>query len=595
MRTSFRTQVFIGSFAAAVVSLFIVAVVLAWQVDRRQEATIERHLSDEARLIAALLASNTDRDVTPLDAEADRLGQLTASRVTLVADNGRVVGDSTQSIEQLATLENHATRPEIVAAGTNTIGTSRRHSTTIDTDMLYVATRTSHPVVRYVRVSLPLSDIDAQISVIRMTALAAAAASIPLALLVSWFFSAPLGRRVQAIAGVAERYSSGDLSRSTYDYGEDELGLVARVMDDSVHELGRRLDELSRDRARMEAILSGMVEGVLVVDAQGRLQLVNQAAQAMLRVDPSATGRLYLEVIRHPDIAAQLTAALRGDAVGSHEVALSRDPGRTFVARAAPVHAPGAGGAVLVLHDITDLRRADQIRRDFVANVSHELRTPLTAIRGYVEALLDEPADAENTRRFLEIIARHSTRMERLVQDLLRLARLDARQEALDVTRCDVHQVFSGVIADLGPAIEAKQQHVAIVVPSEASHVDGDPAKLHDIVRNLVENAVNYSPDGADLRVTSGVSDGTFVITVADSGPGIPPEDLTRVFERFYRVDKSRSRPGGTGLGLAIVKHLVELHGGEARAENAPDGGAVFTIRLPASRASHTSPAYTAS
>jgi len=581
MRTSFRTQVFIGSFAAAVVSLFLVAVVLAWQIDRRQEATIERHLSDEARLIAALLASNTDREVSALDAEADRLGQLTASRVTLVADDGRVVGDSTQSIEQLATLENHATRPEIVAAGSHTIGTSRRHSTTIDTDMLYVATRASHPVVRYVRVSLPLSDIDAQIAVIRMTALAAAAASLPLALLVSWFFSAPLARRVQAIAGVAQRYSSGDLSRSTYDYGEDELGLVARVMDDSVHELGRRLDELSRDRARMEAILSGMVEGVLVVDAQGRLQLVNQAAQAMLRVEPSATGRLYLEVIRHPDIAAQLTAALRGEAVGSHEVALSRDPGRTFVARAAPVHAPGPGGAVLVLHDITDLRRADQIRRDFVANVSHELRTPLTAIRGYVEALLDEPANAENTRRFLEIIARHSTRMERLVQDLLRLARLDARQEALDVTRCDVHQLFSGVIADLGPAIEAKQQHVAITVPPEASHVDGDPAKLHDIVRNLVENAVNYSPDGADLRVTSGIDGHTFVMTVADSGPGIPPEDLTRVFERFYRVDKSRSRPGGTGLGLAIVKHLVELHGGEARAENSPQGGAVFTITLP--------------
>src|SRR4030095_13019962 len=234
-----------------------------------------------ARLIGARLPSNTAREVGALDAEADRLGQLTASRVTLVADDGRVVGDSTQSIEALATLENHATRPEIVAAGSSTIGTSRRHSTTINTDMLYVATRTSHPVVRYVRVSLPLSGIDAQIAVIRTIALAAAAASVPLALLVSWFFSAPLARRVQAIAGVAERYSSGDLSRSTYDYGEDELGLVARVMDDSVHELGRRLDELSRDRARMEAILSGMVEGVLVVDAQGRLQLVNQAAQAM--------------------------------------------------------------------------------------------------------------------------------------------------------------------------------------------------------------------------------------------------------------------------------------------------------------------------
>jgi len=582
MRTSFRTKVFFGSFAAAGVALFVLAVLLAWQVGSRQQATIERHLSDEARLIASLLAANTDRDVATLDQEADRLGALTSSRITFVAADGRVVGDSTQSEQELATLENHATRPEIVAATDGAIGTSRRHSTTVGTDMLYVATRTSHPVVRWVRVALPLSDVDAQLAVIRNTTLAALAIAAPLALLVSWFFSAPLARRVHAIAGVAARYSGGDLSRSTYDYGADELGLVARVMDDSVHELGRRLEELSRDRARMEAILSGMVEGVLVVDAHGRLQLVNRAAQAMLRVEAGSTGRLYLEAIRHPDIAAQLTAVLRGEEIGSHEVALSRDPGRTFVARAAPVQAPGGGGAVLVLHDITDLRRADQIRRDFVANVSHELRTPLTAIRGYVEALLDEPPDPENARRFLEIIARHSTRMERLVQDLLRLARLDAKQEALDIARCDVQQLFNGVVADLAPAIEAKSQHVTISIADGASHVDGDPAKLHDIVRNLVENAVNYSPERADLRLSAALERQSYLITVADSGPGIPPEDLARVFERFYRVDKSRSRPGGTGLGLAIVRHLVELHGGEARADNAPGGGAVFTIVLPA-------------
>ena len=236
---------------------------------------------------------------------------------------------------------------------------------------------------------------------------------------------------------------------------------------------------------------------------------------------------------------------------------------------------------MLVLHDITDLRRADQIRRDFVANVSHELRTPLTAIRGYVEALLDEPGEAEETQKFLEIIARHTTRMERLVKDLLRLARLDARQEALEMARCDVRQIFSVVIADLSPNIEAKGQRVDINVFPDAAQVDGDPAKLHDIVRNLVENAVNYSPDGADVTLGAARVNGRYTITVADSGPGIPQEDLARVFERFYRVDKSRSRPGGTGLGLAIVKHLVELHGGEARAENAPKGGAVFTVVLP--------------
>src|SRR5262245_41641748 len=296
-------------------------------------------------------------------------------------------------------------------------------------------------------------DADAQRALIRNITLAAVAVSVPLALIVSWVLSAPFSRRVQAIADVAHRYSRGDLTRSTYDYGVDELGVVARSLDDSVHDLGRRVGDLTRDRARMEAILAGMVEGVLVVDGQGRLQLINRAAQAMLRVEAAATGRLYLEAIRHPDIAAQLTAALRGEEVASHEIALTRDPGRTFIARAAPVQAPGGGGAVLVLHDITDLRRADQIRRDFVANVSHELRTPLTAIRGYAEALLDDPADSDDTRRFLEIIARHSTRMERLVQDLLRLARLDAKQEALDMARCDVEQLFETVIADLSPVI----------------------------------------------------------------------------------------------------------------------------------------------
>jgi two-component system phosphate regulon sensor histidine kinase PhoR len=581
MRTSFRTKVFVGSVLAAAVSLVAVATLLSWQASARQRSALESRLADEARLIAELLSQATAIDGPALDVEADRLGQLVSTRITFVAEDGRVVGDSTQPADALETLENHALRPEVVAARERGIGTSQRYSTTVDTDMLYVAVRASHPVVKYVRLALPLTDVDNQLAAIRRSALIAMAIAIPLALIVSWMLSAPLARRVRAIARVADRYSSGDLSRSTYDYGTDELGTVARALDASVQELGGRLEELSRDRARMGAILAGMVEGVLVVDRQGRLQLVNRAAQEMLRVDESAASRSYLEVIRHPDIAAQLTRALRGHEAGSHEVALSRDPGRTFIARAAPVSGTGGGGAVLVLHDITDLRRADQIRRDFVANVSHELRTPLTAIRGYVEALLDEPADADSTQKFLEIIARHTTRMERLVKDLLRLARLDARQEVLEMARCDVRQIFSGVIADLAPSIEAKMQQVAIDVPLDATQVDGDPAKLHDIVRNLVENAVNYSPDGADVTLAAARVNGRYTITVADSGPGIPQEDLGRVFERFYRVDKSRSRPGGTGLGLAIVRHLVELHGGEARAENAPSGGAVFTVILP--------------
>jgi two-component system phosphate regulon sensor histidine kinase PhoR len=386
---------------------------------------------------------------------------------------------------------------------------------------------------------------------------------------------------VQAIARVAGRYSSGDLSPPAYDYGGDELGTVARVLDASIQEIGRRLDELSRDRARIDAILTGMTEGVLVVDGQGRLQLANHAAQQMLHVDESAIGRPYVELIRHPDIAAQLGRALRGEEAGPCELSLVRDPDRTLVSRAAAVASNGGGGAVVVLHDVSDLRRMDQIRRDFVANVSHELRTPLTAIRGYVEALIDDPGDAANTRRFLGIIKSQSRRMDRLVTDLLRLARLDARQETLERTRCDLRLLIAEVVADLTPALEANRQQVAIHIPEELRHLSLDPAKFHDILRNLIENAVHHSPQGAAVHIDVTRDRHSYTIEVADSGPGIPAADLTRIFERFYRVDKSRSRPGGTGLGLAIVKHLVELHGGTVTAANRAEGGAAVRVVLP--------------
>jgi len=433
----------------------------------------------------------------------------------------------------------------------------------------------------HVAVALQPATVSEGIQRIGGQAILAFMLAVPFALALAWLASAFVRRRISAIATIAQRYSRGDLTRPSYDYGADELGDVARMLDGSVQELGRRVDELSRDRARLDAILSGMVEGVLVLDSAGRIQLANRAAQGMLRMGAASIGRPYVEVIRHPDIAAQLGTALRGEEVDNRELALTRDPARTFVARAAPVWRGGGGGAVLVLHEITDLRRADQIRRDFVANVSHELRTPLTAIRGYVEALLDERSDPEDAKKFLEIIARHSARMERLVSDLLRLARLDARQEALDVAPCDVQQLFRTVVGDVAETAEAKRQQIMTAVGEDTSRVMADPAKLHDVLRNLVENAVHYSPDGATIRLEAARADGSVRISVTDSGPGIPPEDLSRIFERFYRVDKSRARPGGTGLGLAIVKHLVELHGGEAVAENRPEGGARFVITLP--------------
>ncbi len=354
----------------------------------------------------------------------------------------------------------------------------------------------------------------------------------------------------------------------------------------AANQTAARVNELEADRARMAAILAGMVEGVLVVDGDGRLRLVNDAARHMLSLEDHLLGRHYVEAVRQPGVVQQLGAALKGEHRPPIEVPLDRGSGaaagpRIFRAQATPASAEG-GGAVLVLHDISDLRRVDRVRRDFVANVSHELRTPLTAVRGYVEALMEEPTSSEQRRKFLEVIDRHTGRMERLVRDLLRLARLDAQQETAELHTVDVISLFRSVSTDLSERIEKQRIHIDMHVEPAASMIEADPTKMHDALRNLIENAVNYSAEGGRVALAARVEDGRVLLTVSDDGPGLPEADLGRVFERFYRVDKSRTRdPGGTGLGLSIVRHLIELHGGRIHAENRREGGAIFTIALP--------------
>jgi two-component system phosphate regulon sensor histidine kinase PhoR len=311
--------------------------------------------------------------------------------------------------------------------------------------------------------------------------------------------------------------------------------------------------------------------------------LVNDAARRLLKLEKGSLDHSYVEAIRHPGIVEHIGKALAGEETDGLELSVTRDTTRTLVARVAPVTTAGRG-AVLVLHDITELRKADLVRRDFVANVSHELRTPLTAIKGYAEALLDDPDDADARERFLDIIHRHATRMERLVKDLLRLARLDAGQESVEVVPTDIEGLLRGIANDFEPMAAQKQQTVEVVVSPEAATLMTDAAKLHDVARNLVENAVNYTPDGGAIDVHASVLEGRFQLTVADTGHGISPDDLGRVFERFYRVDKSRTRPGGTGLGLSIVKHLVHVLDGEVTASNQDGGGALFTVTLPVPR-----------
>jgi two-component system, OmpR family, phosphate regulon sensor histidine kinase PhoR len=585
---TFRTRIFFTSLATTGLTLLFATVLVSWSIRRTAEMQIERSLVSQARLTAETLGHRQAISGPELDADADTLGKIAGLRVTLVAPDGTVVGDTDLDAEQLKTVENHATRPEIQQARREGVGIARRHSTTINADMLYVAVPVRNPAlpqVAEVRLAMPLMEVDTQLSIVRRIGLAAFGAGLVVALLLSWTISALVSRRVHAIAAVAQRYAAGDWSRPARDYGNDEIGVVARALDGSVREIGRRATDLASDRARMEAILAGMIEGVLVVNDHGRVQLVNGAARRMLRLQAAPEGRHYMEIVRLPDIAAQLGTALRGTQADGIELTLPHEPELIIIARTGPIVSPGAAGAVLVMHDITDLRRADRIRRDFVANVSHELRTPLTAVRGYVEALLDGSTDPVEVRRFLEIIGRHTMRMERLVRDLLRLARLDAGQETLEHVSCRVESLFDGVEEDLAPVIEGRQQTVEHQIAADAQMVMGDPAKLHDALRNLLENATNYAPERSVIALASQRRGDRLFLTVADTGPGIPEADLPRIFERFYRVDKSRTRgardPGGTGLGLAIVKHLAELHGGRATAANRSGGGAIFTLELP--------------
>jgi two-component system, OmpR family, phosphate regulon sensor histidine kinase PhoR len=582
VRTTFQTKFFFAALSAAVIALGVAGALFATTMRRQIDARIEATLVAETRLAAELLAHSAPMTAVPdLDAEADRIGQLIGARVTFIAADGRVVGDSSETLDGIANMENHDRRPEVVEARETGIGRARRYSATLKIDMLYVAVPVAHSSMAIVRLALPLTDVRDQLR----TVLAATVTALGIALIggaaIAWYFSARIGQRVKLIARVAQQYRQGDLTPPRLGFGDDELGTVARALDQSVQEVGRQLEEQARDRARMEAILAGMVEGVIVVDPQARLQLVNDAARQMLKLGDVAIGRPYVETIRLPAIAELMAAVLLGRTPDALQLSPPRDPSRTIMATAAPAAGSAAHGVILVLHDITELRRADQIRRDFVANVSHELRTPLTAIRGYVEALAEGDTSEDEHRRFLAIIARHTQRMERLVKDLLRLARLDAGQETLDVIACDARKLIDAVVADVTPAADERAQRIEVTIAPGAETVRADPGKLHDALRNLVANAITYAPEHTTIHINAAPAGGRVAIAVSDAGPGIPDEDLSRVFERFYRVDKSRARdPGGTGLGLAIVKHLIELHGGTVRAENRPGGGAKFVLRI---------------
>ncbi len=578
---TFRARIFLAAFATTALSLSVSTVLVSMEIRRGYRDDIEHTLMLHARLAAGLL-SNRDA-LSDAETEAQQLGRRIDARVTLIDGDGRVMGDSEVAPDRLSSVENHNLRPEVIAARANGVGAATRSSNTTGVETTYAAANVQNSPVSIVRVALPLTVVNERVRAIQQLALVGLAVALVLAAGLAWATSVLLSGRLRRIAETAGRYARGDVSRPSLEYGRDEIGTVARVLDASVRDLGTRLAEMTSERAQLAGILTGMFEGVILVNEDRRLVLSNDAARQMLQLPANAAGRAYKDVMVDPDVMSMLSAALEGQPPAPREVRLEHAPDGAFIANVVRVeHAPG-GGAVLVLHDVTELRKLDRIRRDFVANVSHELRTPLTAVRGYVEALMEAPpADEAERRRFLEIIARHTLRMERLVRDLLRLARLDAGQEVLDRSLVPVAAILTDVETDMADALDRKRQRIVHHIEPDADAIDGDAAKLHDVLRNLIENAINYGPEDSVIDVSAGRVGGAVAITVADRGPGIPTSDLPRIFERFYRVDRSRTRdPGGTGLGLAIVRHLVELHDGTVVAARRDGGGTVVTVRIP--------------
>jgi two-component system, OmpR family, phosphate regulon sensor histidine kinase PhoR len=503
------------------------------------------------------------------------------ARVTVIAADGTVLADSGEDPRR---MENHAGRPEVRQAFGTGQGRASRFSATLGRDLVYLAERyqaNGTPVV--LRLALPLEQVHETIADVRGPIATVMVIVLLLGGGLSLLFARGFSSRVERLKSFSRRVAEGDFEPLKVGQIGDELGELTEALNETAARLDKSIRSLTEERNRWTAILSSMSEGIALVGPDERILFCNKAFSQALGVGGGDfTGRSLEVVTGQPTISEYSRAAVTEGRTIEGEIQVASPRTRHLLVRAAPVQGATSRGVVVVLLDITEIRRLERVRRDFVANVSHELRTPLTAIRGYVEALLDDPPPADESRRFLEIIARHSSRMELLVRDLLRLARLDAGQETPEMVSCDVQGLLQTVVNELGPAIAARESRVDLAVTPPGLSVVTDPAKLHDVMRNLIENALKYSRDAATVRVEAAREDKSAVLRVLDDGPGIPSADLTRVFERFYRVDKSRARePGGTGIGLAIVRHLVELLGGEVTAGNRPDGGAIFTFRLP--------------
>ena len=556
-----------------VVILVVAVLVLLWGAERSLrrdlEGDIARSLENEARLIREALPP----DSLGWSESVHRLALENHHRISLIDRDGRVRADSDFPPGPLPPIENHAGRPEVrVALDSGVAGVATRRSETVGRLLMYVAVPGGPGVIR---VAADLSQVD---EIVRRAQRAVAGAAL-LALLVGTVLALVAGRSIvqplTAISGAARAIAAGAPPRFPHSSNPDIEVLVQSLR--AMHrQLGDRFDELRREQAESAALVESMIEGVIAADGRGHIVTANPAARRLLGYGPSEPLPDVAELFRVKAAREVVDVVLQGRPVQDRQLEMD---GRVFLVNARPL--PNAG-AVLVLHDLTEVRRLEAVRRDFVANVSHELKTPLTSISGYAETLLGESADTETTRRFLTTILSNARRMQRLVDDLLDLSRIEAGRWQPDRIEVDVAGVARESWAALAGRAEAHGVEFGVDVGPGAEVVDADLDAVRQVLTNLLDNSLRYTPAGGHITCVTRRTDGSIAVSVRDNGSGITSDHLPRIFERFYRADQSRSREeGGTGLGLAIVKHLVEAHGGRVFAQSERGRGTTVTCVFP--------------
>ncbi|HEX3746754.1 MAG TPA: ATP-binding protein [Bryobacteraceae bacterium] len=551
----------------------------------RYTAERERSLAGQqlAQSLRLIVPEVTELAPPNLQHWADDTDTTARARVTLIDSNGVVLADSRHDPE---TMENHRERPEVRAALSRQTGSAVRRSATLDIDFLYYAAPVDlpgHPGA-VLRLAVPLEQVGASIAAVRALILKTSGFAFLLALVFAYVIAQNVTGRIRRIEAYATELVNAEYAGTLAVEGDDELGSVARSLRVMAEHFRRMLAELAQESVRREAILSGMVEGVIAVDHNLRVTFFNEAFARAVHARPqSSEGASVLQVVRDPELRKLLAGVVETQTAARERMSPLQADGHVFEVLAAPLNEQGSIGAIATFHDVTELERLERVRKDFVANISHELRTPLAAIQGYAETLLDGALeDPENNRKFLEIIAAHTVRLTNLASDLLTLSEIEAERIPVQPERIAAVDLARGALQMVER--HARERHVRAYLGESADvYISGQKSRLERALANLLLNGINYNYPGGEVTVDVRHVDGAVHIRVKDDGIGIAWTDIPRIFERFYRVDRARSRQtGGTGLGLSIVRNTVERAGGSVTVESVPGKGSVFTMIFPA-------------